>query len=118
MNENDPKVLFEQAAQRLDAASANRLRLARRSALAGASGAAPSRAWKPALALAAVLALGLAWWLPQRGAGTPARDPAPAPAALASDEVVLPEVDDDSELYAWLAEAPVASEPEGKEQAL
>jgi hypothetical protein len=113
--------LFERAVQGLDLGAANRLRLARRAAQAHGAGAAVGRrAWAPALATAALLVLGLAWWLPQRS-------PAPAPTARApvaraavpdatdaSDLVVESE---DADLYAWLGEAPVAAETD-PEQAL
>ena len=114
MNE-DPKALFEDAVQRLDLGAANRLRLARRAALAGAAPAARrGRAWLPALAAAAVLVLGLAWWLP-RG---PAPAPVAPPALASEDAAVVAEDSEDAELYAWLAEAPVAAEADGPEQSL
>ena len=113
MNDIDPKTLFEDAARRLDPATANRLRLARRAALAGEP--APRVPWLPTLAAATVLVLGLAWWLPQRLAA-----PAPATPVAASvdDAAVLSEVDEDTDMYAWLAEAPVASDADGKERSL
>jgi hypothetical protein len=113
MKDTDAKALFEQATQRLDPASANRLRLARRAALAGDGGQARRATWRPALAAAAVLALGLAWWLPRHRTQTET-----APPAVAADEALPPEVEEDSELYAWLAEAPVASDGQVKEQSL
>ncbi len=107
MNANDgndkARALFERAARGVDAAAAKRLRLARREALARGA-RSPALAWAPALAMAGVLVLGLAWWLPRK-------EPQPAPVAAApEEEVVLAEVDDDADLYAWLAEAPVAAD--------
>jgi hypothetical protein len=54
---------------------------------------------------AAVLALGLAWWLPQR-APLPGEDIAIA-SPLDADAMVTAE---DAELFAWLGDAPVATE--------
>ncbi|MEO8161321.1 MAG: hypothetical protein ABI588_07860 [Arenimonas sp.] len=108
-----PRALFERSVQGLDLGAANRLRLARRAALADGSAArSPSRAWLPAFATATLLVLGLAWWLPQRAA-----TPVPAGASAAVDAVELVEDGDDSDLYAWLGEAPVAAEA-GTERSL
>lgn len=109
MNANDgndkARALFERAARGLDADAAKRLRLARREALAR-SAPSPAFAWLPTLAMTGVLVLGLAWWLPRSDAV-----PAPGPEAAAPvEEIVLAEVDDDADLYAWLAEAPVAAD--------
>ncbi len=104
-HDTDPsaaRALFERACQRLDPAMGNRLRLARRAALSP-----PTRfrtAWLPAgAAIATLLALGVAWWLPEPA--TTSTDFAQAttdtpPEWVASDE--------DADMYAWLAEAPVA----------
>ena len=100
--------LFNRASARIDHAAANRLRLARREALAPSR---PARrgAWIPAgAAMAAVLALGLSWWLPEKGAvGTD---------SVAQTASTAPEwdVDEDTDLYAWLGEAPVAIDATGK----
>jgi hypothetical protein len=108
----DPKTLFEGAVQRLDLGAANRLRQARRGALAGAR--PPRRMpWLPGLATAALLVLGLAWWLPRHSAApapTLATIPAAPAEAQADEAAVLAEDGEDAELYAWLAEAPVAAE--------
>jgi hypothetical protein len=59
-----------------------------------------------------VLAGGLAWWWPRPL--PPATPPAPvatAPAAVDAEEPVLAEADEDADLYAWLADAPVAADP-------
>lgn len=110
-----PQALFEVAVKRLDADAAGRLRTARRRSLAAAAPALHA-AWRPALATALVLAAGLAWWLPRRGAEAPGvAAPATLPAANAPG---LVEVGDEAEIYAWLAEAPVASEDPGKERKL
>jgi hypothetical protein len=97
------RALFEQASEHLDPAIGNRLRLMRRDALAGARARTPYR-WLPLGAAAAtLLALGLTWWLPRPGAPV-------LPAATTANSVdadLLPE--DDTEIYAWLGEAPVAT---------
>ncbi len=100
--------LFDRASTQLDARTANTLRLARREALA------PSRpkrrgAWIPAgAAMAAVLAVGLSWWLPQQSTVVPGASGEFVAVPAASTELA---VDDDAELYAWLGDAPVAIEP-------
>jgi hypothetical protein len=101
--------LFERATQALPAATAARLRRQRAAAL---QAAAPSRtralAWGlPAGAMAALL-IGVAWW---RGVPSTADTPPGTDGALAADVVALPAAaPDEAELYAWLAEAPVASD--------
>jgi ferric-dicitrate binding protein FerR (iron transport regulator) len=109
MTSHDPitpaaRELFDRASSRLDQDVASRLRRARRDALAAP--APRSRAMMvPAGAFAAaVLALGLAWWMP----------PASSPPDLAQDNQATAEIDalmadEDADLYAWLAEAPVAT---------
>lgn len=100
--------LFEQSVEQFDAAAGNRLRLMRRDALAAASTARFGKlAWTGAVAMAALL-LGLAGWLPR--AGEPA--PAAAPVVAESTDAGFP-LEDDTELYAWLADAPVAVDPPG-----
>lgn len=97
---------FAHAVDSLDVASANRLRLLRREALA--SRASPARSWLlPATAAAAgVLALSLAW---RTSTGPTAPAPAPAP-VVSEDESPLPfPSEDEATLYAWLGEAPVAT---------
>ena len=98
------RALFARASERLDQGTAFRLRRAREAALQARPAAA--RGWRlPAGAFAAaVLALGLAWWLPGRPALAP-QDPAP----LAGEDIEALVVAEDAELYAWLAEAPVAA---------
>jgi hypothetical protein len=114
MNSHDPRhhdhtlgtarmrELFERASHRVDAAAANRLRRARRDALAPA----PQRrlgAWIPAgAAMAAVLAVGVGWWLPERSTVVPS--------SVAQADAADPAwaVDDDADVYAWLGDAPVA----------
>ncbi len=101
-----PRALYQRLADSLDPATAGRLRAARREALAGPA-PAPRRGWTlPAGAFAAaVLAAGLAWWLP--GAPTaPTAGVATAPDAAEIDALV---VEEDPEFYAWLADAPVAT---------
>jgi hypothetical protein len=116
-----PRALFEHSVQRLDLPAGNRLRLARRAALSGAGAhGGHGLGWRPALAAAVVLALGLAWWMPTRFGAAPA--PAPAPAAIAtaaaSDDALISAESDDPDLYAWLAEAPVAADDAGAEHKL
>lgn len=102
------RALFDRASAGLDQGMAFRLRRAREAALQ--ANRPPSRAWGvPAGAFAAaVLALGLAWWLPARtGPATVAPD------SLASEDIEALVMAEDAELYAWLAEAPVAT-PAGR----
>ena len=115
MDPKTPKALFEDAVQGLDLATANRLRLARRGVLSGDARPARRAPWLPALAATAVLVLGVAWWLPQRG---PAPVAAPTPTLTPADAeaVELAQDAEDTDLYAWLGEAPVAAD--GKEQHL
>ena len=99
---DSPRKLFEEAVVDLDAATAN---LMRREALSATAPARP-RVLLPALGFAAaVLAVGLGWRAanPPVPAGNVIAEPVPA-IELASDE--------DAALYAWLGEAPVASEGE------
>ena len=120
MNDTEARAraLFERSVQELDEIAVKRLRLARRSTLASAP--EPGLRWQPwagVLAAASVLALGVAWWWPQASvapaapvAATPA---VKTPADPGTDEPVLAEAGEDADLYAWLGEAPVASdEPE------
>lgn len=123
MNEVEARAraLFERSVQEMDEATVKRLRLARRAALSETVAASPRwQPWAGGLAAASVLALGLAWWWPQAASGpdTPAVPVAETPASAApadpgADEPVLAEADEDSDLYAWLAEAPVAAERPG-----
>ena len=102
--------LFERAAQALPAATAARLRQQRMAALQGPAPArARALAWGlPAGAMAALL-IGVAWW---RGVPSPAdTPPGGVDMAQAADVVAPPAAaPDDAELYAWLADAPVASD--------
>jgi hypothetical protein len=109
--EGKARALFERSVAGLDEAAVKRLRLARRATLASAAPAPRWQAWPAGLAAAGVLALGLAWWWPQHG--TPAPAPVAATAATvdaSADEPVLAEADDDADLYAFLADAPVAAD--------
>ncbi len=92
------RALFERASGRVDAVMSNRLRLLRREALS-----APNRAMRrlvPLLATASLLALALAWWQPRSV-------PLPVKQSEAVDSAWI-ESDEDSELYSWLGDAPVA----------
>jgi len=117
MNEVEAKAreLFERSVAELDEAAVKRLRLARRSTLAAERAPAPRwQGWAGGLVAAGVLALGLAWWWPRE------TNPGPAPVAATTasapataDEPVLAEADDDADLYAFLADAPVAADAPG-----
>ena len=154
-DESDPiarraREVFAAAADGLDAGTANRLRLARRSALASTS--RPMRFAPLAVATAVALAL-VAWWAGQRAQvpapapvavqppapapvvapkeaapreapAVPSPEPAivaiePAPAIVDEESVPADEPewaaleDEDVELYAWLADAPVAPDDDG-----
>ncbi len=112
MTSHDPitpraRQLFDAAVDRLDAHSAQSLRRARRLALE-----APAKPARAPFALvstgafaAAVLALGLAWWLPTRPAAP--TEAVPVASALELDAMLTAE---DAALYAWLGDAPVATE--------
>lgn len=111
MTSHDPitpaaRALFERASARVDTGTAHRLRRARQEALQarprsrGIAGLVPAGAFA-----AAVLALGLAWWMPPRPAGVPAN----TAAAAAETEIDGLMTEEDPELYAWLADAPVAT---------
>lgn len=95
--------LFDRASDRLDLATANRLRLIRRDALAAP---AARRPWLPtAAALAGVAMFTVLWWRPTMAPSAPS-GPAPATAAASLDVDAVS--DEDAELYAWLGDAPVA----------
>ena len=108
----EARALFERSVRVLGEGDAKRLRLARRSLLAAAPAPTPRwQAWSAGAATALVLGLGLAWWWPQASPAPAAPVPvASAPAAVDGEEPVLAEADEDADLYAWLAEAPVAAE--------
>lgn len=96
--------LFDRASNRLDQGTAFRLRRAREAALRPESAAPGRRMWPAGAVAASVMALGLAWWIPSRiGPEAPGTPP------LANEEVESLVMAEDAELYAWLAEAPVAS---------
>ena len=96
--------LFDRASQRLDQGTAFRLRRAREAALRPQTASTARRFWPAGAVAASVMTLALAWWIPSRiGPETPGAAP------LASDEIESLVVAEDAELYAWLAEAPVAS---------
>lgn len=114
MTSHDPitpraRDLFDRASAGLDQGMAFRLRRARHDAQQprrvprGGSLLVPAGAFA-----AAVLALGLAWWLPQSA-------PVPAPAdsgeLAVNAELDALVIEEDPELYAWLADAPVATGP-------
>ena len=121
MNEMEARAreLFERSVRELDEAAVKRLRLARRAALSAAASPVPVwRGWAGGFAFASVLALGLAWWWPRESLAptAPVATPSVPVPAPASDEPVLAEAGEDADLYAWLGEAPVASDD--PEQAL
>jgi hypothetical protein len=101
--------LFERAVRDIPAATAARLRQQRMAVLQGrAPAGARALAWGlPAGAMAALLS-GMAWW---RAMPAPTTEPGATDAASAADLVALPAAaPDEAELYAWLGEAPVASD--------
>jgi hypothetical protein len=98
--------VFERAAEQVDVATRNRLRLMRRQALS-ANRARPLPWLVPAAA--ALLLVSLAVWPPARTARQAATS-TPTPAE--TSETTFP-MDDDAELYAWLGDAPVSIEPPG-----
>ncbi|CAN5336125.1 hypothetical protein BH11PSE14_BH11PSE14_13680 [soil metagenome] len=108
---------FEHAVQSLPAPTANRLRLARRAALSGPRASAGIGRWVLPLGATAALVLALAWWQQapeQASAGTTVASRAAAAvpgettgiAGIAAPVVVASQ--DDVDLYAWLADTPVA----------
>jgi hypothetical protein len=111
------RALFERSVERLDVGTANRLRLARRDALNSPASIGAPRAWTAAVAASALLALGLAWWLPRStthstgAAPAVVSVPAVSPQASADATDVALSADDDADLYAWLGDAPVAVDP-------
>lgn len=117
MTSHDPitstaRDLFERASARVDHGTAFRLRRARQDALQAQAQARPRgfAGLVPAGAFAAaVLALGLAWWMPQRP------DVAPAATTISSADADIEGLmtEEDPELYAWLADAPVATRSRG-----
>ena len=111
MKDGQARALFERSVRDLDDAAVKRLRLARRAALAGAQESPPAwRGWPAGLATAAVLAVGVAWWWPQPPASVTQQAPVAAATEADAEEPVLAEAGDDADLYAWLGEAPVASD--------
>jgi hypothetical protein len=114
MTSHDPitpraRDLFDRASTGLDQGMSFRLRRARHEAQQprrlprGGSILVPAGAFA-----AAVLALGLAWWLPQ---SSPVAAPADAGDVAINAELDALVIEEDPELYAWLADAPVATGP-------
>lgn len=101
--------LYDRRSQHLDGNAALRLRQARRESLAAPAPPA-RRVWMPlGAASAAALLLALAWWLPPRaGPAQAAAGDSGFSASLERDALAS---EADSELYAWLGDAPVA--PDG-----
>lgn len=114
---------FEHAVESLPAATANRLRLARRAALAGKAPAGAARRWAVPLGAAAALLLGIAWWrqVPVAEPAATVADSAVAQAAasgtMSDSKAVSAVVDlpseDEADLYAWMADTPVANDARG-----
>jgi ferric-dicitrate binding protein FerR (iron transport regulator) len=99
--------LFDRASNGLDHGMAFRLRRARAQAQQPPARRPAFSGLVPAgLAAAALLAVGIVWWQPAPG-------PAPVTAVAAvSDQQEIEQLlasDEDPELYAWLADAPVAT---------
>lgn len=113
MTSHDPitpraRDLFDRASAGLDQGMAFRLRRARHDAQQPQRAPRAGSMLVPAGAFAAAaLALGLAWWLPQPSTSAPA-DGGELAVNAEIDALVIEE---DAELYAWLAEAPVATGP-------
>lgn len=111
MTSQDPNTpgmrdLFDRASARVDRGTADRLRSARQQALQSTPQGRLAGGLVPAGAFAAAgLALGLAWWMPQR----PASAPETTAITAADSQLEGLIVEEDPELYAWLADAPVAT---------
>lgn len=99
--------LFGRASERLDQGAAFRLRRARQEAQQPRRRRVPGLV--PAGAFAsAVLALGLAWWMPASQSPVPGGlEVTGAPVPASEFDTLLSEEDPD--LYIWLADAPVAT---------
>lgn len=114
MTSHDPitpraRDLFDRASTGLDQGMAFRLRRARHDAQQPQRLPGRGSILVPAGAFAAaVLALGLAWWLPQ---SVPAPAPVDAGELAVNAELDALVIEEDPELYAWLADAPVATGP-------
>ena len=115
MTSHDPNLpgareLFDRASARVDHGMAMRLRRARQDALQATPRPGRVSRLVPAGAFAAtVLALGLAWWMPQPPASV--SDGADVTATDTDIDGLIGE--EDPELYAWLADAPVAIHARG-----
>lgn len=110
---NDPvharaRDLFERASRGVDQGMAYRLRRARQDAQQPRPAArAAGRGLVPVGAFAAaVLAVGVSWWALQPASPVPVAEVATTP--VSSSEIDALVVEEDAELYAWLADAPVA----------
>jgi hypothetical protein len=109
MTSHDPitpkaRELFERASERVDQGTAFRLQRARISAQQPRP-SRPATFLVPAGAFAAAaLALGIAWWSPTPPTVPDTLEVSGIPTEAEVDLLV----DEDPELYAWLAEAPVA----------
>ena len=114
---------FERAVHDLPAATSNRLRLARRDALAGNTPGRRRAGWAIPVGATAALLLGIAWWRqapapgPAPGVALPSVTQASASrnpgARQAGSSVVELPSEDEAELYAWIADTPVASDAQG-----
>ena len=108
---SSPRALFDRAVGSIDAATGNRLRLMRRDALAAAPRTGLRSAWAWGAGLVAVLAVAVLTWLPSGGSKPASPAMVTATPAESSDEPEALAADEDQELYVWLADAPVASDP-------
>lgn len=95
---------FEQSVASLDQATAKRLRLMRREALAGPRNKTMAWGLPMAAAAVAVLSIGLAWRV---GSSPSLRPTAGSDSADEISATGFPS-EEDADLYAWLGEAPVA----------
>ena len=108
---SNPRALFDRAVDGIDPATGNRLRLMRRDALSTAPRAAPRSTWAWGTGLVAVLGIATLVWMPS---GDRPTTPVVAARALPPEGSEEPEAlaaDEDQDLYVWLADAPVASDP-------
>ncbi|KFN51072.1 hypothetical protein [Arenimonas composti] len=102
--------LFSRAAEGLDHGMAFRLRRARAQAQQAPARASRFAVLVPAgVAAAAALALVLTWWVPAGERPPTAVDLAATPIEEPQDIDALMAGDDDLAMYAWLADAPVAT---------
>jgi hypothetical protein len=115
MNPRDPtqqgdhRRMFDESVDDLDQATANRLRLMRRETLSTRPASGRRRLLPVATFALAALALGLGWRLGGSALPGDTGDAASVPTSEAEISQGVPS-DEDTALYAWLGEAPVAAD--------